>query len=60
MVQRDGGRRPDGDAEAATERSEYVPPMAQEIDTTLGPGETSAGITPVSHPAGAEDSSRWH
>jgi hypothetical protein len=60
MQERDGGRRPDGDAEAERERSRYVPPLAEDIDTTLGPGETSAGATPVSQPTGAEESSRWH
>jgi hypothetical protein len=38
---------------------EYAPPQAEDIDTTLGPAETAAGVPQSIHP-GVEESSRWH
>jgi hypothetical protein len=38
--------------------SAYVPPAAEDIDTSYGPAEASAGV-PISG-IGVEESSRWH
>ncbi|HEY5189029.1 MAG TPA: hypothetical protein VII87_08355 [Solirubrobacteraceae bacterium] len=49
----DSGTPTDGPSPA------YVPPAAEDIDTTHGPAEVVAGTT-GSIPTGAEDGARWH